>query len=207
VPKIDRFTEHHGTAAGYYRDARLLAELDRRFGNAAFTEGAMHPHHADTSLPALLNDLQRNVRMRGDNNALDPARNRGNIWIAGVALYLGRVWIDGKDLKPFSPELLVDGVGSLCPSPGYTCDCNTLQSQELIDCRSQITHSLTSLRHLTYLSSAAMGRGKEQAIIATSRDPVFMPALPSRPTTLGSPATPETAKDLTPDPTRIQPGH
>src|SRR5512145_3304421 len=60
-------------------DAASLALADGYLGDAAFAEGPVEPDSGNAALAALANDLDRDVRMGGDDDAVDIPRNRSEV--------------------------------------------------------------------------------------------------------------------------------
>jgi hypothetical protein len=74
--------EHEWAAAVDDRDAVLAAVRRRRVGDAAPTEGTVHPDLVDTQLHALAQGLFGMLRPSTDDDGLDTSRNRLEVGIA-----------------------------------------------------------------------------------------------------------------------------
>ena len=74
MPEIHGLAVHQRTATLDAMDTARFAFMDRLWRNAALTERPVKPHLADAECSALTYELNGDVRMGGDYEAVDRAR-------------------------------------------------------------------------------------------------------------------------------------
>jgi hypothetical protein len=82
----------------------------------------MKPDSTYAEFGTLSNDLYRDIRVGRDDYAIHRLAHGGKIRITSDALYLGRAWIDRKDLVSLVTKFPIDCVCRLPGLPGDTCN-------------------------------------------------------------------------------------
>ena len=72
---VDRVTVHEGTPADDASDATVGTLLNCFFRHAALAKRSMKPNTTDVEFDSLPDDSSRDVRMRGDHDAVKFARD------------------------------------------------------------------------------------------------------------------------------------
>jgi hypothetical protein len=119
MAEVDRLAVHERATSDNASNAASLALADRPLGNTALPKGAMEPDPTDSALGALTNQIDRDVRVGGYNNAVNGFRNGSEIRIASRAFDFAGVRIEREHLVPGVAQLAVDSVGWLPRFPGY----------------------------------------------------------------------------------------
>jgi len=96
VSEVRCWRVHQGAAAVDDRDSPCSAEHGGTWGDAALAEGSMHPDPADPQLGAFLHDRFGPIGSGGDHHGFDASGDGVQARIAGVALYLPGVGVDGE---------------------------------------------------------------------------------------------------------------
>lgn len=138
--EIDGLAIHERAAADDTGDAGAGAFLGSRFGDAALAERAVEPDAANVACRGLLDDLLGHVGMGGDDQAVEFARNAGQIRIAGCAFHFGGVGVDGKDSISGLAQFAEHGVCGAQLSARYTGDGDTLSAEKIGNKRWDLGH-------------------------------------------------------------------
>jgi hypothetical protein len=139
---IDGFAIHERTTANDALHSASLALANRFFRDAAVAERAMEPDAVDAALPALPHDFDRDIRVGGDDDPIDRARDRADIGKAPHAFHLGRPWIDGDRLVPGVAELPEYEIGRTSAGSRDARYRDPLSLEELSDRLGNIGHRL-----------------------------------------------------------------
>jgi hypothetical protein len=121
---------HERAAADDGRDAEFGTDLQGRVGDAAGAKRPMKPDMCDAPNVGLADEFGCDGRMRGDDEAIQRAGNRGEIGIALDALELVGIGIDGHNLVTRRAEPAKDSVGRLVRRSGDTGNHETLALQK-----------------------------------------------------------------------------
>jgi hypothetical protein len=83
MAEIYWLTVHEWATPDNTFNAGSLALADCRIRDAALSKRAVEPDSADSALSTLANEVDRDVRVGGDNNAVDDGRRDGaKVWVA-----------------------------------------------------------------------------------------------------------------------------
>lgn len=131
MPDIDRFAVHERTAPDNTVDSPGVTLLNRLLGYAPLTEGTMEPDVIDATVEALPHQLDRNLGMRGNDEAVYGAGNGDEVGETPHALDFWSGGVDGKNLITGVAELAEDGVGRLFAASGHAGDGDALPAKEI----------------------------------------------------------------------------
>ena len=128
---VYRLAVHQRTAPDDAVHAPSLTFPNRFLGDAALAEGTVEPDARDATVGALPHDVQRDVGMRGYDNAIDGARDGAQVGEALDTLDLRNGGIDRQSLVTAIAELAEDGIGRLLAAAGDSGDGDALRAKEI----------------------------------------------------------------------------
>ena len=111
--KVNGLAIHQWATSNDALDAAFLALLNRLVGDTALTKRAVQPHLAHAALATLPYQLNRDTRVRCNQDPVEHARNRTKIGITPRALNLGCFRVDREHLEPGVSQLTMNGVSRL----------------------------------------------------------------------------------------------
>src|SRR5262249_24160149 len=113
VRDVRRRIEHQRAAAIDHVDAPLAAVGGSGFGDAALSNGPMHPDVLDAEVGAFAHRGFSDRRSRPNHDSSNATRDRGQVVIAAIAFELVRVGVDREDLIAPLSQAPIDNVGSM----------------------------------------------------------------------------------------------
>src|SRR5215831_6981075 len=128
---IDRFAVHERTAPNNAVDSPGSARPNRLLRDAALAERTVEPDTTNATVDALSHHFGRDLGMRGKDDPVDGAWDRGQVGETPHALDLCSGGIDGKGLVTGVAELAEDRVGRLLAASGDASDGDALPAKEI----------------------------------------------------------------------------
>ena len=151
---VHGFQVHERTAPYNAAEPARLTLLDRLLRNTALAEGAVEPDATYAALMALPYQLNRNLRVRCNHDAVHGARNGDQIRETRHVLDLSSGWIDGKSFVTGVAELTKNEVSGFSAIPGNASHCDALATKEISYGIRKGWHGLARVRRLIHLKAA-----------------------------------------------------